>query len=88
VLGENGILIGLVGKVSVPADARARGVRGTYVLAHPDGAQLAEIAALVDAGHVRPTVEAVFPLAQAREAHAYWEREHSRGKIVLRVVAG
>jgi NADPH:quinone reductase-like Zn-dependent oxidoreductase len=85
VLRENGILVGLGGKVSVPANAAARGVRGTYLLAHPDGAQLAEIARLVDAGRVRPTVEAVFPLAQAREAHLYWDTEHTRGKIVLRV---
>jgi NADPH:quinone reductase-like Zn-dependent oxidoreductase len=50
---------------------------------HPDGAQLAQIASLIDAGKVRTTVAAVFPLAQAAAAQELSKQGHTRGKIVL-----
>jgi synaptic vesicle membrane protein VAT-1 len=37
----------------------------------------------VNAGWVRPHVDRTFPLAQAREAHAYIEARKSTGKVVL-----
>ena len=40
---------------------------------------------LVDAGALRPQVEAVLPLDQAREALARVAGRHTRGKIVLRI---
>ncbi len=54
-------------------------------------AEKAEIAAdlrrevwpLLDAGQVRPVIEAVFPMEQAAEAHALMERGSHIGKIVL-----
>jgi NADPH:quinone reductase-like Zn-dependent oxidoreductase len=50
-----------------------------------DSVQLAEIAKLVDAGMVRPIVEAVFPLDEARHAQELSQTGHARGKIVLKV---
>ena len=63
--------------------ADAAGVAARRYLVHPDGAQLAEIARLVDEGKVRPHVEAALPLAEARRAHELSEGGHVRGKIVL-----
>jgi len=51
--------------------------------ASPD--QLAEIAKLVDSGMLRPIVEAVFPLSEARHAQELSQTGHARGKIVLKV---
>jgi NADPH:quinone reductase-like Zn-dependent oxidoreductase len=53
----------------------------------PDGAQLARIAALIDAGKVTTTVAAVFPLAEAGAAQELSKLGHTRGKIILRAVA-
>lgn len=53
----------------------------------PDGAQLARIAALIDAGKVTTTVAAVFPLAEASAAQELSKLGHTRGKIILRAVA-
>ncbi|ONH54683.1 NADPH:quinone reductase [Frankia sp. CcI49] len=49
------------------------------------GDQLAEIAALLDAGAVRVGIDSVFPLAEAWRAHERAEQGHIQGKIVLAV---
>ncbi len=46
-------------------------------------ARLAEITALVDAGQVRVTVTARFPLNDAARVHELLETGHTRGKILL-----
>ena len=61
------------------------GVRAAGLMAHPDAGELAQIAALVDAGTIKPVVSQVLPLAEARRAHEMSESGHTRGKIVLRV---
>lgn len=55
----------------------------TGFLVEPDGAALARIAALVDAGHVRVEVAATFALEEVDTAHQLAETNHTRGKIVL-----
>jgi NADPH:quinone reductase-like Zn-dependent oxidoreductase len=54
----------------------------------PDGAQLAQIASLIDAGKVTTSVAAVFPLAEAGAAQELSKAGHTRGKIVLQAVEG
>ena len=43
------------------------------------------LSGLVDAGTLRPQVEAVLPLDQAREALTRVAGRHTRGKIVLQI---
>ncbi len=52
---------------------------------HPDPDQLAQIAALIDAGKLRAVISTVLPLAEAARAHQLSEAGHVRGKIVLLV---
>jgi len=85
VLKRNGVLVSACARPSSEA-AAARGVCGEYVLAQPNGVQLVEIAKLIDAGHVRPTIASVLPLKDARKAHELSQGGDTRGKIVLRVV--
>ena len=84
VLKKGGILVSTVERPS-DEEAAAHGVRGGYVNTQANPAQLAEIAELVDAGMVRPIVEAVFPLNEARHAQELSQTGHARGKIVLKV---
>jgi NADPH:quinone reductase-like Zn-dependent oxidoreductase len=51
----------------------------------PVHSDLAEIAKLIDDGKVKPVVETVLPLREARRAHELSETQHARGKIVLKV---
>jgi NADPH:quinone reductase-like Zn-dependent oxidoreductase len=60
-------------------------VRFTYLFMRPDGAQLAELAAWIDAGAVKPIIHRTYPLAEVREAFAELERGRARGKIVVEI---
>lgn len=46
---------------------------------------LAEIAKLIDAGKLKPIVDTVLPLSEARRAQELNQSGHSRAKIVLKV---
>lgn len=65
--------------------AAARGITFLGGQVHSDGAQMAELAQLLDVGRVRVGVDSIFPLADAEKAHERAERGHIQGKIVLRV---
>nr|CAD6438814.1 NADP-dependent oxidoreductase [Rhizobium sp. Q54] len=84
VLKKGGILVSTLGEPD-RALAKQHNVRIAGYLAKPDGKQLAEIGRLINQGHVRVTVQRVFPLAQAATAQRTLEEEHSRGKIVLKI---
>jgi NADPH:quinone reductase-like Zn-dependent oxidoreductase len=60
-------------------------VRFVYFIVEPSGAQLRQIGGLLDAEEVRPIVDQVFPLAEARRAYEVGLRGHARGKIALTI---
>jgi NADPH:quinone reductase-like Zn-dependent oxidoreductase len=67
------------------AGAVEQRVRDAFLLVRADGSQLKQIGQLIDAGELRIFVEAVFPLAEAREAYARAQQGKMRGKIALLV---
>jgi NADPH:quinone reductase-like Zn-dependent oxidoreductase len=72
--------------VTVKADAQlpARdGIRTLVFIQESNRAQLAELARLVDEGHLRPQVGGVYPLAQAVEAYSAKAAGGIAGRIVL-----
>jgi NADPH:quinone reductase-like Zn-dependent oxidoreductase len=84
VLKKGGILVATLG-ISSPEAAHQHGVRGEGVMVHPDVAELAQIAALIDAGNLKPAVTTILPLAEAARAHELSQTGHVKGKIVLQV---
>ena len=52
----------------------------------PDGQRLTEIAKIVDDGKLRPLIQVVLPLTQAKEALELSRSRHAAGKIVLAIV--
>ncbi len=82
VLKKGGILVATLG-ISSPEAPATHGVRGVGILVHPDASQLAQIAALIDAGKIRPLISKVMSLAEAARAHQLSEAGHVHGKIVL-----
>jgi NADPH2:quinone reductase len=62
-----------------------RGITGESFAVRVNRQRLEALGRLVDAGKLRPQVEAVLPLEQAREALARVAGRHTRGKIVLRI---
>jgi len=84
VLNKGGALISLV---QLPSEEKANrfGVRGITSSVQPDGAQLRAIAKLIDSAKLRPAIDRILPLSEARRAHELSQNGHARGKIVLRV---
>jgi NADPH:quinone reductase-like Zn-dependent oxidoreductase len=95
VIKPGGVLVSIVSP-SPPAAAQAamskakggggHDVRFVYFIVEPNRDELIQIGALIDAGHLRPIVDTVFPLAQARQAYEQAAKGHTRGKIVLSVM--
>jgi NADPH:quinone reductase-like Zn-dependent oxidoreductase len=84
VLKKGGILLSVVEPPSADK-AKALGIQATFVASHPNGAELAKIAELIDSGDLKPIVNRILPLSEARRAHELSQTRHTHGKIVLRV---
>lgn len=66
-------------------EAEKLGVTVSSTQVRSSGAQLAELARLLDAGTIRAVIDSTYPLAEARKAHERAAAGHIRGKIVLTV---
>ena len=77
------------GRIATIAGFARAGELGIAVLTGADGGQAIrdaarpELLALAAAGKLEVTVDRVFPLAEAAEAHRYLQTGHARGKVVL-----
>jgi NADPH:quinone reductase-like Zn-dependent oxidoreductase len=66
--------------------ARQHGVDYSFLFMRPDGAQLQQISALVDAGTIKPVVDKVFAFEATHDALAYVETGRAKGKVVVKLV--
>jgi len=73
--------------LSLSARRRAQSLNTTFefLFMKANGDQLRQIAALIDAGHLRPVVDKVFPFQSTNEALAYVETGRAKGKVVIKV---
>lgn len=62
-----------------------RGIVVHTVSSRPEASRLKELARLIDAGHLKVTLQHTYPLEQAANAHRESERGHVRGKLALQV---
>ena len=86
VLRTGGFLVSIVAPPSQET-ANKYGVQSAMLSVQPNAAQLGEISELIDSGKLKPFVETVLPLSEARQAHEMSQSGRTRGKIVLQVVA-
>lgn len=78
----------LVSVAEEPPRGAARGITASYFVVEPNRQQLVELAEAADRGELRPVIDEVFPLGDARQAFERSLGNHRAGKIVLRVVDG
>lgn len=86
VIKPGGALVSVVSPRPSFAEAKEHDVRPFWFVVEPNRDQLIQIGSLIDAGQLRPIIETVLPLSQARQAYEQGARGHTRGKIVLRVM--
>ena len=77
-----GVVMGLLSH-KVRKQARKRGVSYSFLFMRANGGQLRELAALYDAGHLRPLIDKTFPFDQTHAALTYVEQGRANGKVVV-----
>jgi NADPH:quinone reductase-like Zn-dependent oxidoreductase len=73
------------GRIVTVADEPPEGLDATFFIVEPNGAELGELVRMVDRGLLRPSVDSVFPLEEARAAFERSLLPSKRGKVVLTV---
>src|SRR6266536_841392 len=86
VVKPGGVLLSIVSPRPSFAEAKGHDVRPVWFVVKAKREQLIQIGALIDEGKVRPIIDTVLPLSQARQAYEQGAKGNTRGKIVLRVV--
>ncbi|MEA2787462.1 MAG: hypothetical protein QOF71_3566 [Candidatus Eremiobacteraeota bacterium] len=86
-IGANPVVALAMRLLSYRVRSMARGarVRYSFLFMRPSGEQLREIASLIDSGIIRPVVDRVFPFESTKDALAYVESGHAKGKVVIKV---
>jgi NADPH:quinone reductase-like Zn-dependent oxidoreductase len=84
VMKPGGILVS-AGQPPDMAKAEAAGVRGARIMVRPNAAALTEYAADFEAGRLKTTVAAVYPLNEVGKAQQQSKAGHTRGKIVIKI---
>lgn len=70
----------------IRSKAKRKNVEYTFVFMRADGAQLREIASLVESGAIRPVVDKVFPFQDTHQALAYSDGGRAKGKVVVQMM--
>lgn len=85
--GMNPVMRFIMGLLSlgVRRKARARGVDYRFLFMRADGAQLARITTLVEAGTIKPVIDRRFGFDAVNDAMAYLDSGHAKGKVVIDV---
>ena len=65
--------------------AQRSGASYSFQFMTASGQQLGEITKLIEAGHIRPVVDRVFPFEETKRALDYVETGRTKGKVVIRV---
>lgn len=71
----------------IRALARRHQVRYSFLFMRANGEQLRHLAALIDAGTIRPVLDRVFPFAATRDALDYIEAGRAKGKVVVKMMS-
>ncbi|WP_027385569.1 NADP-dependent oxidoreductase [Chryseobacterium gregarium] len=65
--------------------AEKQHVSYSFLFMKANGAQLAEITGLIEAGKIKPVIDKVFPFHQTNDAVAYVESGRAKGKVVIKM---
>jgi NADPH:quinone reductase-like Zn-dependent oxidoreductase len=61
------------------------GKKSTFINVRPTGSDLHDLCHMMKEGKLIPVIDRVYTMEEIREAHAYSETGHARGKIVIKI---
>ncbi|MCI4068099.1 NADP-dependent oxidoreductase [Dickeya dianthicola] len=64
---------------------KKRGLAYSFLFVRPDGAQLTQISKLIEAEHIIPVIDKVFPFEATKDALDYLAGGHAKGKVVVKI---
>ncbi len=79
------LLLRVVG-LRVNSRARRAGVNYRFIFMKPLGEELAQIAALISEGVIKPVVDRIFPISECQSAIEYSASGRARGKVVISLI--
>ena len=88
------VIFDAVGKLSPAQGKKALKPGGIYLNVHVDSdggnslANLILLREIIEAGHLKPAIDRVYPFEQIVEAHKYVEQGHKKGNVVVVVAEG
>ncbi|MCA2377483.1 NADP-dependent oxidoreductase [Agrobacterium sp. 22-211-1] len=65
--------------------SKRRGIGYSFLFMTANGGQLEKITALIEAGHIRPVMDRIFPFEKTNEALDYIQTGRAKGKVVITV---
>ncbi|WP_407437179.1 NADP-dependent oxidoreductase [Lelliottia sp.] len=65
--------------------SKKRSLTYSFLFVRPDGKQLAQISQLLEAEHIIPVIDKVFPFAETKDALDYLAGGHAKGKVVVTI---
>lgn len=86
------VVFDAVGKLSPVQAKKAVKPGGVYINVHADSdggdsiAHLILLKEIIEAGHLKPAIDRVYPFEQIVEAHRYVEQGHKKGNVVVQVI--
>ncbi|RYY39587.1 MAG: NADP-dependent oxidoreductase [Chitinophagaceae bacterium] len=85
VLRPGGLLVSIVGgaREQVVLAAQQRGLRAENYLVHSSGADIEQLARLLEGGNLQPLIEHRFHFTEMAAAHAQLETGRTRGKVIV-----
>jgi len=78
------LILGLMSRKIVRL-TKKRGLHYSFHFVRPDGNQLSHIASLIEAEHIKPVIDRVFPFAKTQEALDWLQQGRAKGKVVVKV---
>lgn len=85
VLKKGGIIVSMAGAPDSEL-AKKYGVVTIGQNTEGNNERLTRLSELVESGKIKPQVDKIFPIDQAKEAFSHLEEGHSRGKVVLKIM--
>jgi NADPH:quinone reductase-like Zn-dependent oxidoreductase len=85
VLKKGGIVVSMVQNSPNQELMSKYSVRSTYLSTQVNSASLTHLSQLVDKDVIKPQIDKEFPLDKTREAYTYFEQDHPKGKVVIKI---